>query len=171
MLLVLLVAIGLVFMVTAALFEYIRQPAVVLLAVPMALIGVFLIFFYTGASFTREARIGVIMMGGIVVNNAILLVDQVNRARRRERTMELVDAIIRGTLERVRPILMTTATTVLGLLPLVLFTRAADATIWNALTYALIGGLLSSTLFVLVTTPSLYLLVERGRAPEGGRAS
>jgi hydrophobic/amphiphilic exporter-1 (mainly G- bacteria), HAE1 family len=170
MLLVLLVAIGLVFMVTAALFESIRQPAVVLLAVPMALIGVFLIFFYTGASFTREARIGIIMMGGIVVNNAILLVDQVNRTRARG-GLPLVDAIVRGTLDRVRPILMTTATTVLGLLPLVLFTRAADATIWNALTYALIGGLLSSTLFVLVTTPSLYLLVERGRAPEGGRAS
>jgi hydrophobic/amphiphilic exporter-1 (mainly G- bacteria), HAE1 family len=162
MLLVLLVAVGLVFMVTAALFESVRQPAVVLLAVPMALIGVFLIFFYTGASFTREARIGVIMMGGIVVNNAILLVDQVNRTRARG-GLSLVDAIVRGTLDRVRPILMTTATTVLGLLPLVLFTRTADATIWNALTYALIGGLLSSTIFVLVTTPSLYLLVERGR--------
>ena len=162
MVLVLLVALGLVFMVTAALFESLRQPAVVLLAVPMALIGVFLIFFYTGASFTREARIGVIMMGGIVVNNAILLVDQVNRTRGRG-GLSLVDAVVRGTLDRVRPILMTTATTVLGLLPLVLFTRTADATIWNALTYALIGGLLASTLFVLVTTPSLYLLVERGK--------
>lgn len=162
MALVLLVALGLVFMVTAALFESLRQPAVVLLAVPMALIGVFLIFFYTGASFTREARIGVIMMGGIVVNNAILLVDQVNRTRAAGH-LSLVDSVIRGTLDRVRPILMTTATTVLGLLPLVLFTRTADATIWNALTYALIGGLLASTLFVLVTTPSLYLLVERGR--------
>jgi hydrophobic/amphiphilic exporter-1 (mainly G- bacteria), HAE1 family len=165
MALVLLVAIGLVFMVTAALFESIRQPLVVLLAVPMALIGVFLIFFYTGASFTREARIGVIMMGGIVVNNAILLVDHVNRVRAGS-GLSFHDAVIRGTLERIRPILMTTATTVLGLLPLVLFTAAADATIWNALTYALIGGLLSSTLFVLTTTPALYLLFERGRAAQ-----
>jgi hydrophobic/amphiphilic exporter-1 (mainly G- bacteria), HAE1 family len=157
---VLFIAIGLVFMVTAALFESIRQPLCVLLAVPMALIGVFLIFYYTGASFTREARIGVIMMGGIVVNNAILLVDHINRVRA-ESDLSLHDAVIRGTLDRVRPILMTTATTVLGLLPLVLFTASADATIWNALTYALIGGLLSSTLFVLTTTPSLYLLFER----------
>ena len=113
------------------------------------------------ATFTREAYIGVIMMGGIVVNNAILLVDHINRVRA-ETTLPLFDAIIRGTLERVRPILMTTATTVLGLLPLVLFTPTADATIWNALTYALIGGLLSSTIFVLTTTPALYWLFERG---------
>jgi hydrophobic/amphiphilic exporter-1 (mainly G- bacteria), HAE1 family len=168
-LLVLLVSIGLVFMVTAGLFESVRQPLCVLLAVPMALIGVFLTFFYVNATFTREAYIGVIMMGGIVVNNAILLVDHINRVRS-ETTLPLFDAIIRGTLERVRPILMTTATTVLGLLPLVLFTPTADATIWNALTYALIGGLLSSTIFVLTTTPALYFLFERaGReGVEGG---
>ena len=87
--------------------------------------------------------------------------DHINRVRA-ETTLPLFDAIIRGTLERVRPILMTTATTVLGLLPLVLFTPTADATIWNALTYALIGGLLSSTIFVLTTTPALYWLFERG---------
>jgi hydrophobic/amphiphilic exporter-1 (mainly G- bacteria), HAE1 family len=165
MAMVLLIAIGLVFMVTSALFESVRQPLCVLLAVPMALIGVFLIFFYTGASFTREARIGVIMMGGIVVNNAILLVDHINRVRA-ETDLSFHDAVIRGTLDRIRPIFMTTATTVLGLLPLVLFTRTADSTIWNALTYALIGGLLSSTLFVLTTTPALYALFERGRAQE-----
>jgi hydrophobic/amphiphilic exporter-1 (mainly G- bacteria), HAE1 family len=164
-LLVLLVSIGLVFMVTAGLFESVRQPLCVLLAVPMALIGVFLTFFYVNATFTREAYIGVIMMGGIVVNNAILLVDHINRVRA-ETTLPLFDAIIRGTLERVRPILMTTATTVLGLLPLVLFTPTADATIWNALTYALIGGLLSSTVFVLTTTPALYMLFE-GMGREG----
>ncbi|NIP82663.1 MAG: hypothetical protein GWM90_26970, partial [Gemmatimonadetes bacterium] len=81
---VLALAILLVFMVTAALFESLRQPLTVLLAVPMALIGVFLIFFYTGATFTREAYVGVIMMGGIVVNNAILLVDHINHLRRVE---------------------------------------------------------------------------------------
>ncbi len=157
---VLAVSLFLIFMVTAALFESVLLPACVLLTVPMALIGVFLIFFYTGASFTREAYVGVIMMGGIVVNNAILLVDQVNRVRR-ETDLPLTEAILRGTLDRVRPILMTTATTVLGLLPLVLFSESADANIWNALAFALVGGLLSSTLFVLTTTPALYLLFER----------
>jgi HAE1 family hydrophobic/amphiphilic exporter-1 len=127
----------------------------------MALIGVFMMFYYTGATFTREAYIGVIMMGGIVVNNAILLVDHINRIR--ETTdLSLDRAVLRGTLERVRPILMTTTTTVLGLLPLVLFSASADATIWNALAFTLIGGLLSSTLFVLTITPALYHVFERG---------
>ncbi|MEJ2538985.1 MAG: efflux RND transporter permease subunit, partial [Gemmatimonadota bacterium] len=106
--LVLVVSLLLVYMVTAALFESLRQPLAVLLTVPMALIGVFMIFFWARATFTREAYIGVIMMGGIVVNNAILLVDHVNRVRR-ETTLPLRDAVLQGTLERERPILMTTA--------------------------------------------------------------
>ncbi len=167
---VLAVSILLIYMVTAALFESVRLPLCVLLTVPMALIGVFLMFFYTGASFTREAYVGVIMMGGIVVNNAILLVDNINRVRR-EMPGDLHAAILAGTLERVRPILMTTATTVLGLLPLVLFSETADSTIWNALGYALIGGLLSSTVFVLATTPAIYLLIEGGGARSGRGAA
>jgi HAE1 family hydrophobic/amphiphilic exporter-1 len=163
--LLLAVSVALIYMVTSALFESLRQPLCVLLTVPMALIGVFLMFFYTNASFTREAYVGVIMMGGIVVNNAILLVDHINQVRR-ETSLELRAAILRGTLERVRPILMTTTTTVLGLLPLVLFSASADANIWNALAFALIGGLLSSTVFVLTTTPALYLLFERRAAAE-----
>ncbi|MCJ7628420.1 MAG: efflux RND transporter permease subunit [Longimicrobiales bacterium] len=158
---VLAISILLIFMVTAALFESLVQPLCVLLTVPMALIGVFLMFFYANATFTREAYIGVIMMGGIVVNNAILLVDHINQIRR-DATLSLRDSILKGTLERVRPILMTTTTTVLGLLPLVLFSQGADSNIWNALAYALIGGLLSSTIFVLTTTPALYYLFEGG---------
>jgi multidrug efflux pump subunit AcrB len=157
---VLALAILLVLMVTAALFESVRQPFTVLLTVPMALIGVFLIFRYTGASFTREAYIGVIMMAGIVVNNAILLVDHVNHLRRVD-GMTLEAATIRGTLERVRPILMTSTTTIVGLLPLVLFSESANENIWNALAYALIGGLASSTVLVLTVTPALYLMFER----------
>ena len=156
---ILAVSILLVYMVTAALFESLKQPLCVLLTVPMALMGVFFIFYFVGATFTREAYIGVIMMGGIVVNNSILLVDHINRVRR-EGGLSFHDSVLKGTLERVRPILMTTTTTVLGLLPLVLFSRSADANIWNALAYALIGGLLSSTLFVLTTTPALYTLFE-----------
>lgn len=157
---VLALALALVFMATAALFESIRQPFTVLLTVPMALIGVFLIFRYTGASFTREAYVGVIMMAGIVVNNAILLVAHVNQLRRVEE-MSLEAATIRGTLERVRPILMTSTTTIVGLLPLVMFSAGANENIWNALAYALIGGLASSTVLVLTVTPALYLLLER----------
>jgi HAE1 family hydrophobic/amphiphilic exporter-1 len=128
---------------------------------------VFLLFFYLGASFTREAYVGVIMMSGIVVNNAILLVDHINQLRRRD-GLALLPAVERGALERVRPILMTSTTTILGLLPLVLFSEGADANIWNALAYALIGGLSSSTVLVLTVTPVLYLLFERGRAAPVG---
>ena len=157
--LVLLLALLLVYMVTAALFESLRQPLCVVLTVPMALIGVFLIFFFLDAQFTREAWMGVIMMCGIVVNNSILLVDHINRIRR-EDGLDIEAAIMRGTVERVRPILMTTTTTILGLLPLVLFSEHADANIWNALAYVIIGGLCSSTFLVLTATPALYYLFE-----------
>jgi hydrophobic/amphiphilic exporter-1 (mainly G- bacteria), HAE1 family len=161
---VLIVSIGLIFMVTAAVFESVRLPLCVLLTVPMALIGVFLAFCVSGATFTREAYIGVIMMGGIVVNSSILLVDHVNQLRRAS-GMALLEALERGTLDRVRPILMTSLTTICGMLPLVLFSRTADANIWNALAWALIGGLASSTVLVLTVTPALYLLFERRRQP------
>jgi HAE1 family hydrophobic/amphiphilic exporter-1 len=160
---VLAIALLLVYMVTAALFESLLQPFCVILTVPMALIGVYLIFFYTEASFTREAYVGVIMMFGIVVNNAILLVDHINGIRRRDPEKPLEEAILTGTLERVRPILMTTATTVLGLMPLVLFGDTAGTNIWDALALVLIGGLLSSTIFVLTITPAAYHVLERRR--------
>ena len=166
-----LVALLLVYMVTAALFESLLQPLCVILTVPMALIGVYLIFFLTEAAFTREAYIGVIMMFGIVVNNAILLVDHVNGVRRRHPDLPLEDAIVRGTVERVRPILMTTATTVVGLLPLVIFGEGAGSNIWDALALVLIGGLLSSTLFVLSITPAAYGVLERWKAGRAGARS
>jgi HAE1 family hydrophobic/amphiphilic exporter-1 len=146
-------AVLLIYMLTAGLFESLTAPLVVLLTLPLALIGVFLIFFYTNATFTRTAYIGTIMMSGIVVNNAILVVYHIGELRK---SMATRAAILQGTLERVRPILMTTSTTAFGLLPLVLFTASQDANIWNALALATIGGLLSSTLFVLVAIPVAY---------------
>ena len=102
------------------------------------------------------------MMAGIVVNNAILIVYHIGELRR---TLPVRAAILQGTLERVRPILMTTSTTVFGLLPLVLFASSQDENIWNSLALATIGGLISSTLFVLVAIPVAYrYLVARGEA-------
>ena len=153
-------AVLLVFVVTAAIFESMAAPLVVLLTLPLALIGVFLIFFVTDATFTRTAHIGAIMMVGIVVNNAILVVHHIGELRER---LPIREAILRGTLERVRPILMTTATTVLGLLPLILFASSRDESIWNGLVLATVGGLLSSTLFVLTALPVAYRwLAARG---------
>ena len=168
--LVLGAAIILVYMLTAALFESLLLPLCVIVTVPMALIGVFLIFFYTEATFSREAYIGVIMMGGIVVNNAILLVDHINRLRWDER-LALKPAVVRGTVERVRPILMTTVTTIVGLLPLVLFSETVNSNIWNALAFVLIGGLASSSILVLTVTPALYYLFERVRAQHAEAAA
>ena len=153
-------AIILIFMVCAALFESIKQPITILLTVPMALIGVFLLFWLSHASFTREAYVGVVMMSGIVVNSAILLVDRVNQLRRYH-GYTLEDALVQGSVHRARPILMTTVITIVGLLPLVLFSENADANIWNAVGFALIGGLSTSTVLVLFVTPCLYLLFER----------
>src|SRR5690606_18535409 len=127
---------------------------------PMALIGVFLLFFFIEARFTREAYIGTIMMSGIVVNNAILLVDHVNQLRWHH-GLDMAHALVRGTIERVRPILMTSLTTICGMLPLVLFSETVNSNIWNALGYTLIGGLSSSTVFVLTVTPALYMLLQR----------
>ncbi len=158
-------AVLLVFMVTAAIFESLAAPFVILLTLPLAMIGVFLIFFYTDATFTRTAYIGAIMMAGIVVNNAILVVYHIGELRESLPTRE---AILRGTLERVRPILMTTATTVLGLLPLILFASSQDENVWNALVLATVGGLLSSTVFVLTALPVAYRwLVARGEGRGG----
>lgn len=164
--LVVILAVALVYMVTAASFESLRAPLVVLASVPLALIGVFLLYFYTGETFTREAWIGVIMMAGIAVNNAILIVDRIGAFLRGDDgpALPLHEAAIRGTLERVRPILMTTGTTVFGLLPLVLFTDPGTESVWRALALATIGGLTASTLLVLVTIPALYVLVLARRA-------
>ncbi len=153
---VLALSILLVFMVTASLFESLRQPFVVILTIPLALIGIFLIFYLTDTNFDRSAYIGVIFLSGIVVNNAIILVDHINSLRRNG--MDFLDAIITGAADRVRPILMTTATTIFGLLPLILFSRE-EKSMWFSLALATIGGLIASAVFVLTTIPILYSIL------------
>ncbi|MFQ5676611.1 MAG: efflux RND transporter permease subunit, partial [bacterium] len=150
---VLAFALLLVYMVTAGLFESLVQPFVVILAVPLALVGVFLIFYLTETNFDRSAYIGVILLAGIVVNNSIILVHHINNLR--QKGLAVFDALIQAASDRIRPILMTSATTVLGLLPLVLFSKAEES-IWYALSLATIGGLLSSTLLVWVVIPVVY---------------
>jgi hydrophobic/amphiphilic exporter-1 (mainly G- bacteria), HAE1 family len=155
---VLALSILLVFMVTASLFESLRQPFVVILSIPLALIGIFLIFYLTDTNFDRSAYIGVIFLSGIVVNNAIILVDHINQLR--NKGLKFHDAIITGAADRVRPILMTTATTIFGLLPLVMFSRE-EKSMWFSLALATIGGLIASALFVLTTIPVLYSFLAK----------
>ncbi|MFQ5709269.1 MAG: efflux RND transporter permease subunit, partial [bacterium] len=155
---VLAFALLLVFMVTAGLFESLVQPFTVMLTVPLALIGTFVIFYLTDTSFDRSAYIGVILLAGIVVNNTIILVHHINELRRDD--FAVLDAVVQGAQDRARPILMTSATTILGLFPLVLFSHAEES-IWYALSLVTIGGLLSSTLLVLGVIPAVYVLFVR----------
>ena len=149
----------LVFMVTAGLFESFLHPLVILLTVPLALSGVFLIFWLTGTRFNQSAYIGVVLLGGIVVNDSILLVDHINQ--RRKQGEPILDAVVHGTVDRVRPILMTTLTTIGGLLPLVLIQDHTQGDIWYALALATIGGLFASTFLVLSVIPALYVALEK----------
>ena len=144
-----------IFMILASLYESLIQPFFILLAVPLALIGVFVAFVLADFPFDSSAYVGVILLGGIVVNNSILLVDHINLKRRQG--LEFKESILEGARERIRPIFMTTSTTVLGMLPLVLIRlEAGRRQIWSSLALSTVGGLISSTLFILLVIPVFY---------------
>lgn len=152
-------AVLLVYMVLACQYESLRNPLVVIFSVPTATIGVVATLLLTGTTFNLQSGIGCIMLGGIVVNNAILLVDQTRQLRRSGSLLEA--AIAEAGRRRLRPILMTTLTTVLGLLPLALgIGEGADAQ--APLGRAVIGGLVASTLITLFFVPVVYKLLHRG---------
>ena len=151
----LVLALVLVYMVLACQYESLRDPLVVMLSVPLAAVGVLVTLFLTKTTLNVQSYIGCIMLGGIVVNNAILLVDQAGRLR--IRGMGTRDALAEAGRRRLRPILMTTLTTILGLLPLALgIGEGADAQ--APLARAVVGGLSGSTLITLVLIPVVYSL-------------
>jgi HAE1 family hydrophobic/amphiphilic exporter-1 len=158
LLLSLILAVLLVYMVMASLYESIRYPLVVMFSVPFASIGVILMLFFTGTSFNVQSYIGCIMLGGIVVNNAILLVDHINLLRRRD-NMPLREAIEEAGRRRLRPILMTAMTTALAMVPLAIG-LGEGGEVQAPLARAVIGGLISSTLITLVIIPTVYLVFE-----------
>jgi HAE1 family hydrophobic/amphiphilic exporter-1 len=152
-------ALVLVYMVMACQYESLRDPFVVMFSVPLAAIGVILMLFVTGTTFNVQSFIGCIMLGGIVVNNAILLVDHTNLLRRKA-AMPIREAIEEAGRRRLRPILMTAATTVIGLVPLGLgLGEGGEAQ--APMARVVIGGLLSSTLITLVFVPVVYSIFER----------
>jgi HAE1 family hydrophobic/amphiphilic exporter-1 len=155
----LVLALFLVYMVMAGQFESLRDPFVVLFSIPMALIGVTLTMVLTGTTFTMQAFIGCIMLAGIVVNNAILLVDHTNLLRRRD-GLGLREAIGVAGSRRLRPILMTTLTTVLALFPMS-FGLGEGGEAQAPLARVVIGGLSSSTLITLVLIPVVYSIFEQ----------
>jgi hydrophobic/amphiphilic exporter-1 (mainly G- bacteria), HAE1 family len=151
-------ALILVYMVMASLYESLRYPFVVMFSVPLAAIGVILMLFLTGTTFNVQSYIGCIMLGGITVNNAILLVDHINLLRRRD-GMPLRAAIEEAGRRRLRPILMTASTTILAMTPLALGIGEGGET-QAPMARAIIGGLLSSNLITLVVIPTVYSLFE-----------
>jgi hydrophobic/amphiphilic exporter-1 (mainly G- bacteria), HAE1 family len=157
-------ALILVYMVLACQYESLINPLVVMFSVPVAALGVLVTLFLTHTTLNIQSYIGCIMLGGIAVNNAILLVDQAGRLGRRG--MALREAVIEAGRRRLRPILMTTLTTILGLLPLALgIGEGADAQ--APLARAVIGGLAGSTLITLGLIPAVYTLLHKDRWRKG----
>ncbi len=155
-------AIFLVYLVMASQFESLIHPFVILFTIPLALVGAVLALFITGTTVNIVAFIGVIMLAGIVVNNAIVLVDLINQLR--SQGTERHDAIIEAGTARLRPILMTSLTTALGLLPMAMgFGEGSEVRTPMAIT--VIGGLVVSTALTLVVIPVVYSLLDRKQWP------
>ena len=154
----LLLAVFLVYLVMASQFESLIHPLVILFTIPLALVGAVLALFITGTTVNIVAFIGVIMLAGIVVNNAIVLVDLINQLRAQGK--QRIDAIMEAGTARLRPILMTSLTTTLGLLPMAMgFGEGSEVRTPMAIT--VIGGLTVSTLLTLVVIPVVYSLMDR----------
>jgi HAE1 family hydrophobic/amphiphilic exporter-1 len=158
--LVLILAIVLVYAVMASQYESLRDPFIIMFSIPLAAIGVVGILLLTRTPFSMQAYIGVIMLAGIVVSNAILLVDYANTLRRRDK-LPLRQAIEQAGQHRLRPILMTSICTTLGLVPMALGIGEGSE-LQAPLARVVIGGLITSTLITLVFVPAMYTLFEEG---------
>jgi len=158
--LVLILAVLLVYAVMASQYESLRDPFIIMFSVPVAAIGVVLSLLLTGSSFSMQAYIGIIMLAGIVVSNAILLVDYINTLRRRD-GLPIREAVELGGRTRLRPILMTSIATMLGLVPMAIGVGEGGE-LQAPLARVVIGGLLTSTLVTLVLVPAVYTLFEEG---------
>jgi len=154
----LILAILLVYMVMASQFESLIYPFIVMFELPLAFIGVGLALFITGQTLSLPSFIGIIMLAGIVVNNAIVLIDYVNQLRKKG--MDTLNALIQGASTRLRPILITSLTTIFGMLPLAL-TSQEGSEIMKPMAIAVIGGLLVSMLLTLIIIPVIYAFLER----------
>ncbi len=154
----LLVAIILVYMVMAGQYEAYRDPFIIMFSVPFAASGAFIGFILTGTTISAISFLGIIILVGIVVNNAIVLVDYINLLRKRG--YKLYDAVKQTARYRFRPILMTATTTILGSLPMAL-SRGEGSELWNPLGITIVSGLLVSTMVTLIFVPVLYTIFHR----------
>jgi HAE1 family hydrophobic/amphiphilic exporter-1 len=158
--LVLVLSMLLIYFIMAAQFESFRDPFIIMFTIPMTFTGVIWIHLATGTIFSAFSGIGLLMLLGIVVNNGIILVDYTNLLRKRE--YELTRAVMAAGRTRLRPILMTVLTTILGLVPMA-FAGGSGAELRKPMALTVIGGLTVSTLFTLFLIPALYHLFEARR--------
>ncbi len=155
---IIFIIIILIYIVLASLFESLYQPLIIMGTVLLASIGAILALFLTGTAIGMGALIGMMMLAGIVVNNGIILVDHINVLRKTQKGLFRV--VIRATHDRLRPVVMTTATTIVGLLPMAL-DRSEGANLWNPLALTVIGGMLVATPLTLLLVPAIYTAFER----------
>ena len=154
-----LLGILLMYMIMAAQFESLIQPLIILFTIPLAMIGVVLALVIARSPLSVIGCIGILMLMGIIVNNAILLIDFVNTIRKEEPDCDRTEALVRSGLTRIRPVLMTTVTSVLGFLPMALST-ATGANMMQPLATVLIGGLGIGTVLTLLFIPVVYSIVD-----------
>ncbi|MDP8252786.1 MAG: efflux RND transporter permease subunit [Candidatus Kaelpia aquatica] len=150
-------ALFLIFLVLASLFESYTQPFIIMATVPLAAIGVIPTLYYTDTSINIGALMGMLMLGGIVVNNAIVMVDHINFLR--GQGVELKKAILGGAEHRLRPIFMTSITTICSLMPMAL-DKSESSNLWSPLAKTVIGGMSVSTVLTLLVIPSGYMILE-----------
>jgi HAE1 family hydrophobic/amphiphilic exporter-1 len=153
-----LAAIAIVFVIMVATFRSLLQPLILLISIPFAATGAIALLLATGTPLGVPALIGVLMLVGIVVTNAIVLMDLINHYR--QQGMGVREAVVEGGRHRLRPILMTAIATIFALLPMALGLTGEGGFISQPLAIVVIGGLVSSTLLTLVLVPTLYTLVE-----------
>jgi HAE1 family hydrophobic/amphiphilic exporter-1 len=154
-----------IYMVMAALFESFRTPLVIMCSVPLALAGVVVALWLSGFAVSTAVYVGALALAGIVVSNAIVLVDHINQLRGQRHSF--LRAVIRGTQDRLRPILITSVSAILGLLPLAL-ERQEGYQLWSPLAWTVIGGLVSATFLTLFIIPAVYAMVM---GPGSGKTS
>ena len=151
-------AILLVYMIMASQFESLVDPLIIMFTVPLSVIGVFLFLFVTGTSISVMALVGLVMMVGIAVNNGIVMVDYINQLK--AGGLSLYEAVEEGSKARLRPVLMTALTTIMGMVPLAIELGSGSET-WSPLARAVIGGLSATTILTLIVIPILYIVFER----------
>jgi HAE1 family hydrophobic/amphiphilic exporter-1 len=151
-------ALLLVYLIMVALYNSWIQPFIVMFSIPVALIGAFLALALSMQNMSIFSMLGLIMLIGLVVKNAILIVDFVNQLKR-EKGLSSMDAIIQGTMDRFRPILMTTIAMVIAMIPIAVASGAGSE--WkNGLAWVLIGGLTSSMILTLIIVPVMYRVMD-----------